>query len=207
MSLVTRTGDSGGTGLMYNRRVRKSDARVEACGCVDELNAALGVARAAVRAAGLRRQLRIVQGDLVVLMGVLATLPEDRAQYQADGYPEFSPDRTARIEAWVAAVEPQLGRMRGWALPGEDPRAAALDLARVVCRRAERRVSALLDAGQLPNSEPLVYLNRLADALWLAARQVEHERRARLARKRSRPVQATERGASGKAKSRGTRRS
>jgi cob(I)alamin adenosyltransferase len=168
---------------MYNRRVRKSDARVEACGSVDELNAALGVARAVARPAGLRRLLLTFQEDLVVLMGELATLSEDRERYRGDGFSEMTRARTARLDAWVAAVEPGLGRMKGWVMPGGDQVAAALDLARAVCRRAERRVSVLLDWGQLCNGEVLVYLNRLADVLWLAAREVERARRSSAVRR------------------------
>ncbi|HNQ90513.1 MAG TPA: cob(I)yrinic acid a,c-diamide adenosyltransferase [Verrucomicrobiota bacterium] len=173
MSIVTRTGDGGTTGLMYNRRVPKHHPQVEACGAVDELNAALGLARAALRRGALRTQLRDVQQDLVVLMGELATLRTDRDRYQRDGFTVVGADRIRKLDGIAAAVEARVPRRRGWALPGESPVAAALDLARTVCRRAERRVCALLDAGELENREVGVYLNRLADVLWLWARESE----------------------------------
>lgn len=174
MSVVTKKGDAGQTGLMYNRRVDKNHPRVEAYGAVDELNAALGVARAGGGAAFITANLLEIQRDLVTLMGELATLPEDLARYTADGYPRVTPELTARLEKLVAEIEAQKVSFKGWATPGATPTAAALDLARTVCRRAERRVTALSQAaGQLPNPEILVYLNRLSDLLWLMARWAE----------------------------------
>src|ERR1043166_3596178 len=90
MSIVTRTGDSGATGLMFNRRVSKSDLRIDACGAVDELNAALGLARASAEEPLIRENVLAMQKDLVTLMGELGTLPEDLSRYIQAG---FSPDR------------------------------------------------------------------------------------------------------------------
>ncbi len=173
MSIVTKTGDAGTTGLMYNRRVSKCDSRVEAYGTVDELNAALGVARACVPRETVCRHLELVQGDLVGLMGELATHPDDLERYARDGYRRLDPGAVSRIENWASEAETQQAMPRGWATPGNSPAAAALDVARTVCRRAERRVCALLEAGQSECGPMLIYLNRLSDLLWLHARQLE----------------------------------
>ena len=172
MSIVTRTGDQGTTALMYNRRVPKSDRHVEAYGTVDELNAALGLARASAPCAD-SEALCAIQKDLVPLMGELATLDEDRERYRRDGLPVLGPEATRRIEDWVKAIEAQKFTFAGWATPGANPNAAGLDVARTVCRRAERRICELQEAGQLHNREILVYLNRLSDLLWLLARKAE----------------------------------
>lgn len=170
MSIVTRTGDGGTTGLMYNRRVPKHHPRVEAYGCVDELNAALGLARATAPPDGLGARLLSIQQDLITLMGELATAVEDLPRYVADGFKLVRSALTEGLDRLVAELEAHGMAPRGWAIPGDTSLAAALDLARTVCRRAERRVSALQEGDQLRNDEILVYLNRLADALWLMAR-------------------------------------
>lgn len=173
MSIVTRTGDKGTTTLMYGRRVSKCHPRVEAYGGVDELNAALGLARAAAEHDFVRDHLLPVQQDLVTLMGELATAVEDLPRYVKDGYALVTPPMTARLEELVQEIESQKVPVKGWATPGANPASAALDVARTVCRRAERRVCALHEAGQLQNPEIIIYLNRLADLLWLFARWVE----------------------------------
>ncbi|MFM1769878.1 MAG: hypothetical protein RJA22_2407 [Verrucomicrobiota bacterium] len=173
MSIATRTGDSGSTGMMYNRRVSKCHPCVDAYGSVDELNAALGLARATAEHAFVRDNLLAVQKSLVILMGELATLPEDQARYVKDGYQLVTPAMTAVLDGVVKEIESQSVTFRGWATPGATVHSAALDVARTTCRRAERAVCVLADGGQLPNSEILIYLNRLSDTLWLFARWVE----------------------------------
>lgn len=173
MSIVTRTGDQGTTALMYGRRVSKCHPRVEAYGCVDELNTALGVARASAGHDFLRDNLMLIQRDLVTLMGELATAVEDLPRYVKDGYHLVTPAMTQKLEALVKEIEAQNVSFKGWATPGACGNSAALDVARTVCRRAERRVCALQEADQLQNSEIIIYLNRLADLLWLLARWVE----------------------------------
>jgi cob(I)alamin adenosyltransferase len=173
MSIATRTGDQGSTGMMYNRRVPKCHPRVEAFGCVDELNAALGLARAACAYDFVRDNLLAIQKQLVTVMGELATAVEDLPRYVMDGYPLTEPDLTVRLDQLVAEIEGQQLTFHGWAVPGENPASAALDLARTVCRRAERRVCELHANQQLRNQEIIVYLNRLSDGLWLLARWVE----------------------------------
>jgi len=173
MSIVTRTGDNGTTALMYGRRVPKHHARVEAYGAVDELNASLGMARATSQQDFIRDTLLAVQKDLVAVMGELATALEDQDRYASDGYPGLKPAMLHRLDEWVVQIEGQEVSFKGWATPGATLNSAALDVARTVCRRAERRISQLLAMGELPKAAVLSYFTRLADLLWLMARWVE----------------------------------
>jgi len=173
MSIATKTGDAGSTGLMYNRRVPKSHPRVEAYGCVDELNAALGMARAQNAARSIAENLIRVQQDLVVLMGELATPLEELERYERDGYPLAEAGVVDKLDQWVKEIEDQKVSLQGWATPGASVASASLDMARTVCRRAERRVCGLMEAGELRNGLIPTYLNRLSDVLWLMARWVE----------------------------------
>ena len=175
MSIATRTGDNGSTGLMYNRRVSKCHPRVEAYGTVDELNAALGLARATSPHAFIRDALLPIQKDLVTVMGELATAVDDLPRYVSDGYPTVTAGLTAKLDDLVRHIESQSITFRGWATPGATPAAAALDLARTTARRAERRVCGLQEADQLRNDEIIVFLNRLSDLLWLMARWDESQ--------------------------------
>ncbi len=173
MSIATKTGDGGTTGLMYNRRVPKTHARVEAYGTVDELNAALGLARATDMEDFVRDNLFLIQKCLVDLMGELSVTPDDLPRYAKDGYALVTPAMTAKLDALVQEIEAQKISFHGWATPGATNNSAALDVARTICRRAERRVCALQEAGELKNAEIIIYLNRLSDLLWLFARWVE----------------------------------
>lgn len=173
MSIVTKTGDKGTTALMYGRRVSKCHPRVEAYGCVDELNAALGHARATAEHDFVRDNLFSIQKDLVTLMGELATAVEDLPRYVKDGYSLVTSQMTHKLDALVKEIEAQNVSFKGWATPGDSVNSAALDMARTVCRRAERRVCALQESEQLHNAEIIIFLNRLADLLWLMARWVE----------------------------------
>jgi cob(I)alamin adenosyltransferase len=101
MSIVTKTGDSGTTGLMYKRRVSKCDPRVEAYGAVDELNTAIGMARATAQHDFLRKNLLLIQKDLVGVMGELATKTEDLERYKNDGYPTVTSTLTEKLEALI----------------------------------------------------------------------------------------------------------
>jgi cob(I)alamin adenosyltransferase len=175
MSIATKTGDAGTTGLMYNRRVSKGHPRVEAYGSIDELNAHLGMARATAEHEFTRSHLLAVQKDLVILMGELATLPEDLPRYLKDGFKQIDPSMIARLDALVREIEAQKVSFKGWATPGATVNSAALDMARTVCRRAERRVCALHEANLLHNADAIIFLNRLSDSLWLLARWVEHQ--------------------------------
>src|SRR5271170_883249 len=138
MSIATKKGDDGTTGLMYNRRVSKCHPRVEAYGSVDELNVTIGVARAAAQAPFLRERLLEIQKDLVIVMGELATQPEDLPRYVKDCFPVVTPALTAKLDRIVAEIEAQKVSFKGWSTPGENAGSAALDVARATCRRAER---------------------------------------------------------------------
>lgn len=173
MSIVTKTGDKGSTGLMYNRRVSKCHPRVEAYGAVDELNAAIGLARSTAEHDFVRDNLLLIQKDLVILMGELATQVEDLSRYLKDGYSLVTAEMTARLEQIVKEIEAQQITFKGWATPGASLHSAALDMARTIARRAERRACALQETDQLRNPEIIVYLNRLSDLLWLFARWAE----------------------------------
>ena len=173
MSIATKTGDDGMTAMMYGRRVPKNHPRVEACGAVDELNAALGLARASAKHDFVRNHLLAIQKDLIVLMGEMGVATEDLPRYVKDGHSLVTPEMTAKLDALVCEIEAQKTTFKGWATPGETLDAAMLDAARTVCRRAERRVCALKESGELRNAEIVIYLNRLGDLLWLFARWVE----------------------------------
>jgi len=179
MSISTKRGDRGETDLMYGRRVAKSDFRIAAYGGVDELNAALGMARA--HAAGenpeTEETIADIQGDLVAVMGELATAPEDLPRYEKDGHPKISDEEVEQLNTLVEEIEALGMKFTGWVMPGAggSPTAAALDFARTVCRRAERDVVDLAETEDAFNEALIRYLNRLSDALWLLARKVEKE--------------------------------
>ncbi len=170
MSITTQRGDGGRTELMFGREVAKTHPTVAAYGEVDELNAALGLARVFSTRAPVTDALAARQAELIGLMGELATAPEDRERYAAAGYARLTAATADSLTAAAAALEQDLNtRFHGWATPGADttPCGAALDLARTICRRAERTV---LAAGE-SNPDIVRYLNRLSDFLWLLARQ------------------------------------
>ena len=158
---------------MFGRRVPKHHPRVEACGAVDELNAALGLARAMATDDFVTRNLPSIQKDLIVLMGELGTLPEDLPRYVKDGYSVVTPAMTATLEVLVKEIELRNVKFKGWATPGATLHSAVLDVARTVCRRAERRVCYVKESAGPVNGEIVIYLNRLSDLLWLFARWAE----------------------------------
>jgi cob(I)alamin adenosyltransferase len=172
MSIVTKTGDQGETSLMYGRRVPKNDARVEAYGCVDELMAVLGLARASCDDKLVAEQIFVAQKDLIVIMGELATAPEDRPRYAKDGFQLTSPAMVDRITNAIVDLEKDKSLYpKDWVIPGGSVVSAALDVARTICRRAERRVAELQDV----SPEILRYVNRLSDLCWILARYVEKQ--------------------------------
>ncbi|HEY3763121.1 MAG TPA: cob(I)yrinic acid a,c-diamide adenosyltransferase [Verrucomicrobiae bacterium] len=173
MSIVTKTGDAGTTALMYGRRVPKNHPRVEAYGAVDELNAALGMARAESSKNFITDNLLAIQKDLIVLMGELCVQPEDLKRYFGDGYLPVTLDMAVKLEGLVKEIEAQNVSFKGWATPGGTKVSAMLDVARTICRRAERRVCDLKFHGEVQNEQIIIYLNRLSDLLWLFARWEE----------------------------------
>jgi cob(I)alamin adenosyltransferase len=174
MSIVTKTGDKGETSLMYGRRLSKSDARVEAYGCIDDLTAALGLARSVSTDKFLSDEIFAAQKDLIVVMGELATAPGDRERYIKDGFHLTTAEMVDRITAVISNLEKDKSLYpKDWVIPGSTELSAALDFARTTCRRAERHI-ALFSAGEKDfNPEILRYLNRLSDLCWVLARFAE----------------------------------
>ncbi len=170
--IYTRTGDAGETGLFGGGRVSKADPRVEAYGAVDELNAALGVALLEIADAEVRDRIASVQSDLFVIGAHLAT-PPPKPRRRAPALPDLPEGRVEVLERWMDEAEDVLPELRAFILPGGSRGGAALHFARAVCRRAERRVTAL---GATAPIAPwiLVYLNRLSDLLFDMARLENH---------------------------------
>jgi cob(I)alamin adenosyltransferase len=170
MSIATKRGDGGETGLAGGIRVSKGSLRVEAYGTVDELNSVLGVARSHCEDAGLRERTKLIQRELFQIGSGLATPPESRkAQVPV------TEEMVAGLTAQVHEIEATEGLLSDWSLPGEHPAGAFFDHARTVCRRAERCVVRLLESGEVIAPSVLPYLNRLSDLLWLFARKLEVE--------------------------------
>lgn len=172
MSIATRRGDLGTTQLMYGPRVSKGDPRIEVFGGVDELGAFLGLARYHAGDDPLAARLEALQREMFVLAGELASPPEQRHRLTQ----RIDADRLAGLDAQVAELEAIDGLLDDWALPGATAVGAYLDVARTVCRRVERGLVRLMDAGDEPTGLPLQYLNRLGDLLWLYARWYEVRR-------------------------------
>ena len=159
---------------MYGRRLSKTDPRVDAYGCVDELNAALGVGRAIAVDKFVSDQILAVQKDLIVVMGELATASADRERFVKDGYHFTTSEMVDRITSVIFNLEKDRSLYpKDWVIPGGTPVSAALDLARATCRRAERHVAAFSATEKDFNPEILRYLNRLSDLCWVLARYAE----------------------------------
>jgi cob(I)alamin adenosyltransferase len=174
MSIATKTGDKGETSLMYGRRVPKTNHRVDAYGCVDELTSALGLARAATDDAFTKEEILRAQKELITVMGELATSPEDLERYRKDGFKITTGAMVDRVTALVDNLEKDKSLYpKDWVIPGASIASATLDNARTTCRRAERRVAALVNDDKNFNIEILRYLNRLSDLCWLLARKIE----------------------------------
>lgn len=168
MRIYTRTGDEGETGLFGGGRVSKADLRVAAYGEVDELNSSIGVARATEPRHLFDTQLEAIQRDLFSIGGHLAT-PDPEKVRAALAKAELSPVRVEEFERAMDEAEVALPPLRAFILPAGSAKAAALHLARTVCRRAERGVVALASTEEVPRLF-LVYLNRLSDYLFTLAR-------------------------------------
>jgi cob(I)alamin adenosyltransferase len=166
MKIYTKTGDDGTSGLFGGPRVRKNAPRLEAFGTVDELNATLGVARTAGVPAEFDPLLARVQNELFDLGAELASPSPDAMGTATVGSPHI-----AKLEAEIDHYEAGLSPLKTFILPGGTPAAAALHLARTVCRRCERRVLTLSDEpGEKISQHVIVYLNRLSDWLFVLAR-------------------------------------
>lgn len=176
MSITTRRGDAGETDLLFGGRVPKSHPRLTAVGSADELNATLGLARREVRDAAVLQLIVAAQRDLIAIMGELSAGPAQAARYRAQGFAALSAESLETLSAATAALEARFpDGFGGWSTPGEHPApgAAWLELARTVCRRAERDAVALTGDDAPVNAAIIPWLNRLSDALWLAARAEE----------------------------------
>jgi cob(I)alamin adenosyltransferase len=171
--IYTRTGDEGDTGLFGGGRVPKADPRVEAYGAVDELNACVGSALSACEDATMRQRLGEVQPELFALGAHLAT-PPARPGRTAPKLPPLHPEWIGRMEGWMDEADDVLPELRAFIMPAGAPAAAALHLARTVCRRAERRVVALA-MHEPVDGFIIVYLNRLSDLLFTLARLANHQ--------------------------------
>ena len=172
MKIYTRTGDTGSTGLFGGPRVAKDDDRIEAYGTVDELNAAIGVARAAACSAEIDEQLDQIQHELFSIGAELAAPDPD-----GHGLRIIGPKHVQTLESWIDGHEKTLSPLKHFILPAGHPAAASLHLARGICRRAERRVVTLVRRHEVSISEALiVYLNRLSDLLFVLTRVVNHDR-------------------------------
>lgn len=168
MKIYTRTGDKGDTGLFGGGRVPKDDARVAAYGDVDELNSAIGVSRALLPGASFDSLLEQIQRDLFAIGGHLAT-PDPEKVRAALAKAELGEERVGAMEAAIDAADTELPPLRAFVLPGGTPGAAALHVARTVCRRAERSVVGLARTAEVP-ALFIIYLNRLSDLLFTLAR-------------------------------------
>ena len=172
MSIITGRGDSGETDLLFGKRIAKTSLRVEALGCVDELNAALGVARASGANPEWIALIDVLQEKLVGLMGQLATLPEDMERYRTTNFPLITDADVDWFTAEGRQFEARGIRFTGWARPGAEGchARAAVDFARSVARRAERAILRLHESGEPVPENVRLFFNRLADVLWLLAR-------------------------------------
>ena len=169
-SIATTRGDNGLTSLAGGIRVSKGSLRVEAYGTVDELNSTLGFARSICDDAEVVRLTSDIQRELFKIGSALATPPESPKPQVPIGA-----QMVERLTAEVHRLEAIEGILSDWSVPGAHSVAAAFDVARTVCRRAERCVVRLREAGEPIQPEIVPYLNRLSDVLWLIGRKLERD--------------------------------
>ena len=179
MRIYTKKGDDGTTGLLFGgARVSKADLRTDAYGTTDEAVSALGLARASIGSATDRTEVRLseltlrLQRELFVVGAELAT-HVDRRDRLTDGVSRITGDMVTALEHEIDELEELVEQPKEFVVPGESMTGAALDLARTTVRRAERRAVALAASGELPDSQVVPYLNRLADLLFVAARAAD----------------------------------
>jgi cob(I)alamin adenosyltransferase len=168
MSIATKRGDTGQTGLIGGVRVSKADLRVEAYGTVDELNASLGFARSICSNAEICASVFEIQKTLFRLGAALATPAES-----AKSTSVLTQEDVDRLTDQVHTIEAREGMLSDWSLPGAHREAAAFEVARTVCRRAERAMVRLAESGPSLPEYALAYINRLSDLIWLFGRQLE----------------------------------
>jgi cob(I)alamin adenosyltransferase len=168
MSIATTRGDGGQTGLAGGIRISKADQRVETYGTVDELNTVLGFARSICTNKEIRDWTEGIQRSLFRLGSALATPPESRKQP-----PSITADDVEGLTKLVHQIEATEGILSDWSLPGAHTESAAYEVARTVCRRAERNAVRLAASGVEVKAEILAFLNRLSDLIWLFGRLIE----------------------------------
>jgi len=169
-SISTMRGDGGETSLAGGVRVSKAAVRVESYGTIDELNATLGFSRSICEDAEIAAFTKIVQQDLFTIGSSLAT-PAESPKPQI----VIEPALVERLTAEVHRIEAIDGMLADWSIPGEHRAAAAYDVARTICRRAERALVRLQESGAVVPPTMLAYVNRLSDLLWLFGRKLEHD--------------------------------
>ena len=176
-SVSTRRGDDGSTSTPGGARVSKGELRVEASGCVDELNSQLGVARAFCDDAELAATILSIQREMFQIGSAISTKPGGRKDV-----PEITDAMVERLDALVEQFEATPGIMRDWTIPGGHRTSAHFEVARTICRRAERNAVRCVAGGEMLQKNVLRYLNRLSDVLWLCARvrDAAHDVDARL---------------------------
>jgi cob(I)alamin adenosyltransferase len=170
MSIATARGDGGQTGLAGGIRVSKADIRVETYGNVDELNTFLGFARSICSNAEIAAWTETIQRMLFRLGSALATPPESKK-----APPVISGEDVEMLTGIVHKIESMEGVLGDWSLPGAHTESAAYEMARTVCRRAERGVVRFIEEGNEVKPENLAYLNRLSDLIWLFGRLIERD--------------------------------
>lgn len=168
MSIATKTGDAGQTALTGGTRISKADERVEAYGTVDELNASLGLARSLCHDAEISSRTEAIQRDLFRVGSALSRPAGEDPSPSA-----LAPADVDALTAQVHEIEAMPGILADWSLPGAHPESAAYEVARTVCRRAERCAVRLQQSGEPVPVAALAYLNRLSDLLWLYGRLLE----------------------------------
>jgi cob(I)alamin adenosyltransferase len=167
-STSTRKGDDGTTSVGGGQRLSKADARIEAYGAIDELNTFVGLARANCDDQEITAEMRTIARDLFVVGSAVSTRPDGK-----DAIPTVTKAMVARLDALVERWEAEPGVLRDWSIPGEYRGSSPFDVARAVCRRAERANVRYVSTGGAIQPTVLEYLNRLSDVLWLAARIIE----------------------------------
>lgn len=172
MKTFNKRGDMGETSLLYGGRVPKDDPHCEAYGTIDEAVSALGLARATARKERVRDIVYDLQQELFIVGSELATVADQYGKLVA-GHRVVTEEMVDRLEALIDELEKDMEMPKAFVIPGASAGAAALDLARTIIRRAERRVVALKDQNMLPNERVLHYLNRLADLVFTLARYEE----------------------------------
>jgi cob(I)alamin adenosyltransferase len=174
VKIYTRRGDAGRTKLFGGLEVSKHDARVAAYGTFDELNAALGGVLSLDPDGDLgTANLQRVQEDLFILGSRLAAARPER-ELERGSIPGLAPGRIADLEAWIDSLDEELPPLDAFVLPGGCPAGAQLHVARTVCRRAERYVTALVESDTALSTAVIPYINRLSDLLFTLARAVNH---------------------------------